>query len=136
MSNATDPNMTSIRCSDKLKVHLTYESDRELSGAAFMVGIYSGLNQSIYRLDSEGAGNLQITYPRKGELTCISDPLNISPGRYLINLAIMVRGMVVDHVEQATFMDIEPDDFYGTGALPTRDGVLCLIPQQWWFKDN
>jgi lipopolysaccharide transport system ATP-binding protein len=134
--NATDPQLPAIRCGDRLKVELTYESERELDSPAFLVGIAGALGQHVYRLDTQTAPHLQIRLPRRGKLVCVTDPLNLCPGRHFINLAIMMSNTVIDHVTQAAFFDVEAEDFYGTGVLPHADGVLCLLPQQWHFLND
>jgi lipopolysaccharide transport system ATP-binding protein len=132
LSNATDPTMPSLKCGSRLRVELDYEADRELHAAAFMVGIYSRLGQSLYRLDSQVAGALNGTLPRRGTVTCVTDPLNLSPGRYQVDVEIMMRSTLIDHVDQAAFFDIEAEDFYGTGMLPpAEDCEPCLLPQKW-----
>ena len=129
-----DPELASLRCSDRMRVELEYESDRPLMGAALMVGVYGTLNQPIYRLDSEGAGGLTDTLPPHGRLVCETAPLNLTPGRYLVNLALMMHGTVIDHVEQAATFDVEASDFFGTGMLPPHHEVPCLLPQRWWVE--
>ena len=119
------------RSGDGLVVELEYESDRALEGASFMVGIYGPLNQALFRLDSLGAGGLSAELSPRGVLECRTAPLNVSAGRYVVNLAIMMHGSVIDHVEQAATFQVEADDFFGTGSLPPPAEVPCLLPQQW-----
>lgn len=134
IQNATDPGLYVIRSCDRLRIELDYQSDRPLCGAAFMVGIYTMLNQPLYRLDSEGAGGIRGSLPRAGTLVCETDPINLSAGRYFINLAIMMRSSVVDHVMQAAYFDVEAVDFYGTGMVPPPREVPVLLPQRWQLR--
>ncbi len=130
-ANASQPELGTLRCGDRARVVLEYESDRELEGVAFMVGLYGSLGQPLYRLDSENAGGLTGRFPARGKLVCDTDPITLSPGRYSCNLALMMRGSVVDHVETAYWLDIDSQDFYGTGNLPSPLEVPILIPQKW-----
>ena len=125
-----------LRCGDGLKVRLHYAAERALEGAAFMIGIYGSLNQPLYRLDSEAAGGVVEVLPRSGVFECETAPLHLTAGRYFVNVAIMMRGAVIDHVEQAATFDVDDDDFYGTGKMPSPYDVPCLLPQRWRLKPS
>ena len=36
-----------------------------------------------------------------------------------------------DYFQQASVLDLEPEDFAGSGKLPTRDCGLCLLMNKW-----
>lgn len=82
-------------------------------------------------LHSEIVGGLPETLPPKGKVTCITEKLDITPGRCYLNLSLLKAGVMADYIRYAVYFEVENDDFYGTGKLPGRDWVYCLRQQQW-----
>ncbi|MCS6955761.1 MAG: Wzt carbohydrate-binding domain-containing protein, partial [Candidatus Calescibacterium sp.] len=124
-----------IYCNDCLEFELTYEASRSFQDLSFMVGIYGSSYQPLYRLDSKDAGGIYGSLPLQGKLVCTTTPINLAPGLYWVNVAIMMGNCVLDHVEQASSFYVEPMDFYCTGKLPPSNEVPCLLPQKWKIYD-
>lgn len=120
-----------IRCSDSLRIQIGYTSPHQLRNASFIIGIYDQFSQPLFFMDSRTAGWLPESLPATGVVTCITSPINITPGLCTVNIACMVGGVLADHVKHAVRFDIEADDFYGTGKLPERPSSLCLLKQNW-----
>jgi lipopolysaccharide transport system ATP-binding protein len=124
-----------IRCGDRLRIIMAYQSTQNVSGPAFLVNIYDEFNRSIFFLDSQVAGGLPSSLSAAGVITCITEPVNITPGFCGVNVAVLAGGVIADHIKQAIAFNIEVDDFYGTGKLINRQQALCLVKQQWQVED-
>lgn len=61
----------------------------------------------------------------------VQDKLSIKPGRYKINLSIRQGSDLLDHVTNATFMDIAEEDFFGFGRISVSDMPICLRHYEW-----
>jgi lipopolysaccharide transport system ATP-binding protein len=120
-----------IRSSSSLSVTLQYQSDKPIQHAKFLVGIYDYKGTGIFLLDSEAAGNLPGILPAKGKLSCVTDSINLTPGTCYLNVALIRGAALADHVEYAAEFQVEVEDVYGSGKLPTRDWVLCLLNHNW-----
>ncbi len=120
-----------VRCGDPLRIRIEYASGAEVAGAAFLVGIYDEFNRPVFFLDTRTSGWEPAALPAAGTVTCVTGPVNITPGRCSVNIAVLVGGETADHIKHAFPLDIEPDDFFGTGKLPDRQQSLCLLPQRW-----
>lgn len=120
-----------IHCSSRLKITLAYKSDRPLKHTRILISIYDYTNTGIYLFDSDAVDGLPEILPAEGTVTCMTAPINLTPGRCYINLALFRGAAIADYLEQAASFDVEPDDFYRTGRLPTRDWVLCLARHEW-----
>ena len=126
---------STIRCGDCLRITMAYRSAQRVSSPAFQVNIYDEFNRSLFWLDSRLAGGLPNSLPASGVITCVTEPVNITPGFCVVNVAVFAGGVIVDHIKRAIAFDIEADDFYGTGKLINRQEALCLVKQQWKVED-
>ncbi len=120
-----------ICCGSRLKVTLSYEADRVLRNPRFVVTVSDLTNTGIFMLDTDAVGGLPETLPAKGSLTCITDPIRITPGRCYVNLGVSKSGGISDLVECAAYFDVESENLYGHGTIPERQFVMCVIDQKW-----
>ena len=79
-------------------------------------------------------GGLPESLPARGSITCVTDPIRITPGRCYTNLALYKSGGMADHVESAAYFDVESENIYGHGTIPERQWVLTVIGQEWNVK--
>jgi lipopolysaccharide transport system ATP-binding protein len=124
-----------IRCTSRLKFTIEYESIHPLGRPSFRIQISGEDQVRIYYLNSDDVGGFPESLPTRGSVTCITSPLNITPGRCYVAAAVRHGGMTADHILQAAMFDVEPDDFHGTGKLPDRARALCLIENRWTAND-
>jgi lipopolysaccharide transport system ATP-binding protein len=125
-----------IRPKSRLKITIRYTSEAPLRHAHFLVSVYDyQSSQGIYLLSSDAVGGLPDPLPACGTVTCITDPIHLTPGRCFINLRIKKGEVVADYIQFAKFFDVQEDDVYGTGKCPPRDWVTAIIGQQ-WSSDN
>ena len=125
-----------ISSSSRMKFTLAYQSDRPLKHVRFLVTIYDYTNTGIYLFDSDAVGGIPETLPATGTVTCTTEPINLTPGRCYISLALFRGAAIADHVEQAASFDVEADEFFRTGRMPPREWVLCLLQHQWSFDES
>ena len=125
-----------VSSSSRMKFTLAYQSDRPLKHVRFLVTIYDYSNTGIYLFDSDAVGGIPETLPARGVVTCTTEPINLTPGRCYINLALFRGTAMADYVEQAASFDVEADEFYHTGRVPSREWVLCLLQHKWSFDES
>ncbi len=125
-----------VTSSSRMKFTLAYKSDRPLKHVRFLVTIYDYTNTGIYLFDSDAVGGIPETLPAEGVVTCTTDPINLTPGRCYINLALFRGTAMADHVERAASFDVEADEFYRTGRVPSREWVLCLLQHKWSLQES
>lgn len=121
-----------IRPNSRLKVTIYYKSDRPLNRPQFSATIYDDLKDlGMISLHSEIVGGLPETLPPQGTVTCLTEPIALTPGRCYLNLSVLKAGVMADYIQYAAYFNVETDDIYGTGKLPDRDWVFSLRQQQW-----
>ncbi|MGB5713306.1 MAG: ABC transporter ATP-binding protein [Waterburya sp.] len=126
-----------IRPSSRLKVTIYYKSDRPLNRPQFSATIYDDQKDvGMISLHSDIVGDLTETLPAKGKVTCVTEPIDLTPGRCYLNLSLLKAGVMADYIQYAVYFEVETDDVYGTGKLPGRDWVYCLRQQQWFANDE
>jgi lipopolysaccharide transport system ATP-binding protein len=120
-----------IRSSSGLKITIGYRSAKPLLHPRFVVSVYDFSDAGLFVFDSDATGGLPETLPPEGSVCCLTDPINLTSGRCFANARLLKGGAVADYLQQATVFDVEPDDFHGSGKLPGRDWVLCLLRHKW-----
>ena len=71
-----------IRPGSRLKIILGYRGEKSMQRADFCLSVYDYmLGCRIFELDSEVTGGMSESLPAEGVVTCLTDPVNLSPGR-------------------------------------------------------
>ena len=126
-----------IRPNSRLKVTIYYKSDRPINRPQFSATVYDDLKDvGMISLHSDIVGDLNQTLPPEGKVTCITEPIYLTPGRCYLNLSLLKAGVMADYLQYAVYFEVESDDIYGTGKLPGRDWVYCLRQQKWLANDE
>jgi lipopolysaccharide transport system ATP-binding protein len=132
-----DENGTSvIRTQSRLRVTIEYASKKPINFLQVYVSIYDLSHTGIYVLDSDAVGGLPEKLPPKGVLTCLTDPINLTPGRCYATVGLYKGSTLTDRVGSAAYFDVEADDFFESGKTPERGYVICTIRYQWFSGDG
>ena len=120
-----------ITPTSRLRLTLDYESVAAVHEARFLVAIKDAAHSSIFRLDSEAEGGLPAVLPAEGSVTCITEPIHITPGRCTVSVAILHGGSMADALDYAASFDVEPAGFHGWRDVPGRSSALTLRRHAW-----
>jgi lipopolysaccharide transport system ATP-binding protein len=73
--------------------------------------------------------------PESGEFVCRFEELPLPPGHYHIGYQLTAGSFrkkeAIDAIPDATELNVEPGDFYGTGKLPPPKTGVCLVRGAW-----
>ncbi len=135
--NIEDAEGKNVICpNSRLKLTIYYRSDRPLTRPQFSATIYDDQKDiGMISLHSDTVGSLP-DLPPQGKVVCLTEPIDLTPGRCYLNLSLLRAGVMADYLQYAAYFDVEADDIYGTGKLPDRDWVYCLRQQQWLVNDE
>jgi lipopolysaccharide transport system ATP-binding protein len=126
-----------IKSRSRLKVTLGYQSDGPLLRPQFVVTILDELDIGLFVLHNEFVGGLGETLPAEGHVTCLTDPINLTPGRCWVHVELLKANVRADLVRRAASFEVGVEDVYGTGmVVPTRDWALSVIGQKWRLHDD
>ena len=121
-----------IQPGSRINIKFGYVSDKPIRFPRMIVKIKDFRTRlNLLRLDSEIQVGLPELLPAKGTIICSTEELFLTPGRCVIDVELK-RGMVTaDRIEHAGYSDIETQDVYGTGKIPSRDESVSLIKYEW-----
>jgi lipopolysaccharide transport system ATP-binding protein len=120
-----------IHSTSRLKVTLDYECQAELEHPTFLVSVNDPVSNGIFLLNSDAVDGFPTVLPRKGRVVCLTDAINLTPGRCYVNVALLKNGLMADYLQEAAYFDVEVDDVTRVGKVPARSWVLCIIKQEW-----
>jgi lipopolysaccharide transport system ATP-binding protein len=123
--------LAAIRSGSRLKLTIGYKGQSRPRHLRFIASICDMNNVGIYMLDSDAMGGIPEELPAEGTVTCITEPLNITPGRCVLNLMLWKGAGLVDDVQNVMVFDVEADDVLGSGKLPPREWALGILKQRW-----
>jgi lipopolysaccharide transport system ATP-binding protein len=124
-------NNKEINVDTPISVKFKYKSKFDNFNGNFLVSINSESQDCITFLESAIADNFQLKFRSEGEITAhLSDQFALHPGRYYLNIAAMLNGEIVDHVQQALVFTVNEGLFFSSAKLPVGKGV-CLVKQNW-----
>jgi lipopolysaccharide transport system ATP-binding protein len=118
----------------ELSFEIDYRGGNELRNPRVIIGLYDNMGVGITRFDSEVSGNLPSLLPGTGSIACSTGEMNLTPGRYFVNIAFFSCGEMEDYLVNATFLDIAASDFFNTGKnFDERDRTLTkfLVRHDW-----
>lgn len=126
-----------IRSGSRLKVTLGYRSDGPLFRPQFVVTVMDELDIGLFVLHNEFVGGLGETLPAEGYVTCLTDPINLTPGRCGVTVELLKGNVRADLVPHAISFEVGVEDVYGTGmVMPRRDWALFVIGQKWRLHEG
>lgn len=131
--NIEDVHGNKIICSiSRLKLTIGYRSEKPIYSPRFLVTIYDYNNEyAIFSLDSNVVGGFPDLLPAEGTVTCITEPIYLTPGRCRVELELLRGDILLDGIEYAASFEVEPYDIYGSGKLPPRSWATSLLQHQW-----
>lgn len=133
-NEARDKVIQSTTC---LKITLGYRSDKAIMHPRFLVCLYDYHSSAgLYLMDTEAADDFPEIIPQEGSVTCVTGPLNLTPGRCTVNVALFRGGLLADHVECAGNLDIESAMVPHLRRIPNRERVTGIINYKWQINES
>jgi lipopolysaccharide transport system ATP-binding protein len=116
-----------------LEITIGYRSSERMQGADFLIGIYDSTNACcLYMLSSNSSEGFPSRLSRDGEVTCVTGPINLTPGTCFVNVALYNGPTKKDHVEHAAVFAVDYSDVLVGGRSPQRSDSMLLLPQRWF----
>jgi len=90
---------------------------------------YSGENKTIFSTDM-----LNLNYDNIksiGFFECNTQKFPLSMGNYLVNIFVQDNFGILDWVQEATSINVESGDFFGTGKTISTNHQSVLVEHTW-----
>jgi lipopolysaccharide transport system ATP-binding protein len=83
------------------------------------------------RFDSGLEHGIPESLPPEGTVVCVTDAIDLTPGRCHLDLSLVRNGVLADYVRHAGSFEVEPDGFYASGGFPRRGAALVMRRHSW-----
>jgi hypothetical protein len=93
--------------------------------------IYHESGALVSRLTSRG-----VDLTEAGFLTCIMDPLLLTPGRYRLAGSVLVQDQIQHHSEHMGGFTVRPGGATGNQIINWRGTGLVQLPHQWTAEEK
>ena len=110
--------------------------DTSVQNVAVAIGITSNSGGFVSMLSNQVAGDTFESIARDGYFTCKIKNLPLMPGNYTAGLIIRSNDVILDWIQQAVTIVVEPGDFYGTGRMPPQSHSGVLLEQEWTLNGS
>jgi homopolymeric O-antigen transport system ATP-binding protein len=114
-------------------VRLEYEclSSKTLEDVGIGIAFHTANNIHLFACRNRAVGVTLNVAPGEGYTDCIIPKWPLKAGRYSYHLYAERRDTPLDYVTDAGSLDIEANDYYGTGHLPAPGQPGVLIDYAW-----
>ena len=111
---------------------LYYSStENNVQNIVVAIGISSNSGSFVSMLSNQVAGDLFESLGKDGFFSCKIKKLPLAPGNYTASLIIRSNETILDWIQQAVTIVVEPGDFFGTGRMPPQTHAGVLLEQEW-----
>lgn len=118
-------------CGKGLKLTLSYQSTVPDLRLRFLVGIYDNNGNRILFLDSAVDPGMNRIYPPNGSVNLLfGQTFSLAPGRYNLNVAILIGEERTDYLTNCYAFDVLAGDFFASGIQSASSGMV-LIKNEW-----
>jgi homopolymeric O-antigen transport system ATP-binding protein len=111
-------------------------TETNLQNVSVAIGLSSNSLGFVSMLSNQVAGDTFESIARDGYFTCKIKKLPLAPGSYTANLTIRANDVILDWIQQAVTLVVEPGDFYGTGRMPPPSHAGVLLEQEWGLNGS
>jgi len=110
-----------------------YYSSKEnnLEKVTVGIGLTSNSGAFVSLLSNQYAGEAFQSVPREGFFSSRISKLPLAPGSYTANLIVRANDVILDWIQQAVTIVVEPGDFFGNGRMPPQTHGGVLLEQAW-----
>lgn len=125
-----------VRSGGGARIELDYEAadGRPIRQVEIALGMHGRFDEHLFHLSNRTSGQPFEALPPIGTLVCEIPQLALQPGSYTFNLFCTLSGAIVDWVQNAGSLSVEPDDFFGSGCLPPAEQGPFLVAHSWSAK--
>ncbi len=121
-----------IYSGSRLKITIGYRSNKEILFPSFWIDIFDYTsNSGLFRMTSQWTESLPDFLPPEGYVTCVTEPIHLTPGRCHLSVCVQKGSVTADYIRYAMVFNVEDDNFDGSGNVPSRNWMLTVIKQRW-----
>ena len=124
-----------IYCNSELEITISYTCNKHIDNPSFAIGIFDYSGAEIYFIAGNKANGIPGFLSCEGSVKCNLGPINITPGRCYLNIAIaqgnlLENGTLIDYIQHAISFEVRERAISNMTIYP-RNWSLCLIEHEW-----
>ncbi len=123
-----------FKIGSKLEFQITYTAKYTIKYPRVTLGIYDAMGMGCARFDTRVTADLPNSINKSGKITCLTESINLKPGRYYINAAFFRQEIMEDYLIRAAFFDISESDYFKTGIMFMdfeKEVLRVLLRHRW-----
>ncbi len=120
---------------EPLTIRLDYRARSSLKVCEVRIWVCDDKGTNVTHLCNRFTGDMLADLPAVGALECRIPELSLAPGSYLLNVNLESGFDLLDSVQAAARLDVEPGPFYRTGRTPPSQHGVVLTRHE-WVVDN
>jgi lipopolysaccharide transport system ATP-binding protein len=130
-------NVNRIRSGSSIEIEMQFAAQHQVRRPVFYAGIFDIHGVQLLTMNTR-IHRLSIVCPEGcGHATCRIDRLPLTPGKYLLNIAVVdADGSLLDRVEAVRAILVESGDYFGTGEPSSSVGGQLLIDHTWQVSSD
>ena len=133
--NANGSPITTLFPGDDLVLEFKLDPQELIMEPTLGIGIDNSRGLRVFSVLTHFAGCDWPRLERPTIVTCTIPSVDLVPGHYLMSLSIgNVYHTWIDAITHAASFTVEPNDYFGTGRLPTSDLGVVLAQSRWEFR--
>jgi lipopolysaccharide transport system ATP-binding protein len=116
---------------EPLTIRLGYEARESVNNVEVHVWLVNERGVNVTYLSSRFSGDLLPQLQTRGALECRIPELALAPGTYLLNVDVVAGLDLVDSVQAAAKLEVEPGPFFPSGRTPKEEQGVLLTRHNW-----
>jgi hypothetical protein len=122
---------------DPVKIEFSVAPLVPLNDPQFGIGVDDGTHVRIFSLATYLSSCHLTPITQPCTVTCCIDSLPLAPGRYLLSLSAGTsQNNLLDALDHAVALTVEPGDFYSNGRAPSAGLGKVLMRSAWNTREQ
>jgi lipopolysaccharide transport system ATP-binding protein len=121
-----------FQCGERMTVELTYDPVLQLTEPQFGIGLHDCMGATVFTLATYLSDSPLPELKEPCRVLCHLDEVPLVPGRYTLSLSAgTYHNRFIDGLDHAVTFDVEPDDFFRNGRIPSSTLGTVLVRSRW-----
>jgi lipopolysaccharide transport system ATP-binding protein len=116
---------------EPLTIRLGYESTEAVKSVEVHLWLVNDRGVNVTYLSSRFSGDLLPHLQSRGAFECRIPELALAPGTYLLNVDVVAGLDLIDSVQAAASLEVEPGAFFPSGRTPKAEQGVLLTRHNW-----